>query len=336
VGGEQGGGAGRLLLRFFVLLILLGLAGGAALGWVYSRYIGPGPLAAATAVVVPKGANVGDVLRHHGVIEHPDILKLGVRLFDAGLAFKAGEYLFPARVSPREAAAILASGKTVVRRLTIAEGLTTAQILDQIKVTDGLDGALPETRPDEGSLLPETYHFSYGDSRKEMVRRMREGMRKTLEELWESRVPDLPFKTPAQALALASVVEKETGLPAERPRIAGVFINRLRKGMRLQSDPTVIYGITKGTGPLDRPLSRADLKEETAYNTYAIDGLPPGPICNPGRDALVAVLRPAATEELYFVADGTGGHVFARNLDEHNRNVARWRRIQQDQRDGVN
>lgn len=330
MGDEQGGGAVRFVLRVLVLLLLLALVGAGAAGWVYSRFIGPGPLAASTAVIIPKGGNIAEVLVRQGVVGQAEVFKIGVRLFGPHATFKAGEYLFPAKVSPRDAAAILASGKTVVRRLTIAEGLTTTQVLAQIKATDGLDGALPEALPGEGELLPETYHFSYGDGRKEMVRRMSESMDRTLKELWENRAPDLPFKTQEEALVLASIVEKETGLPAERPRIAGVFINRLRKAMKLQSDPTVIYGITNGSGPLERALSRADLKEATAYNTYAIDGLPPGPICNPGRDALAAVLRPAATEELYFVADGTGGHVFARSLDEHNRNVARWRKLQQE------
>ncbi|MEO5337649.1 MAG: endolytic transglycosylase MltG [Magnetospirillum sp. WYHS-4] len=333
--GEQGVGAGRLALRFLFVLLVLALAGLAAVGWVYSRFIAPGPLDMPRVVVVPKGAGligVGETLMRHGVIDNADIFKLGVRALKLGHRLKAGEYQFPARISPRDAAWILESGKTVVRRLTVAEGLTTHQVLGHVNAAEGLEGALAVS-PGEGTLLPETYHFSYGDERAEILRRMKDAMDKTLAELWANRASDLPFKTPQEALILASIVEKETGLAAERPRIAGVFVNRLRKGMKLQSDPTVIYGVNNGAGPMDRQISRADLKQPTPYNTYAIDGLPPGPICNPGRDAIAAVLRPSATEELYFVADGTGGHVFARSLDEHNRNVARWRKIEKERQE---
>ncbi|MCH8835131.1 MAG: endolytic transglycosylase MltG, partial [Proteobacteria bacterium] len=227
--------------------------------------------------------------------------------------------------------ALLQSGKTVVRRLTVAEGLTTTQVLAQLNRTEGLAGDLPSP-PGEGTLLPETYHFSYGERRDAMVARMRAAMDETLARLWDSRAPGLPLKSPREALILASIVEKETALPEERSRIAAVFLNRLGKGMRLQSDPTVAYALTGGRGPLGRPLSRADLKTPSPFNTYLIDGLPPGPVSNPGRAAMAAVLDPVATEDFYFVADGTGGHVFARTLGEHNRNVVRWRKFQKNQR----
>jgi len=190
----------------------------------------------------------------------------------------------------------------------------------------GRSGKLTGAPPD-GALLPDTYHYSLGDKRDEILDRMKKAMELVLADLWAQRAPDLPINTPEDAVILASIVEKETGIPEERARVAAVFINRLRKGMRLESDPTVVYGLTGGTGPLGRRLFRGDLKKEHAYNTYRIEGLPPGPICNPGRDSLAAVMNPMQTEEYYFVADGSGGHVFAKTLEEHNRNVAAWRNI---------
>jgi UPF0755 protein len=209
--------------------------------------------------------------------------------------------------------------------LTIAEGLTAFQVFDQLVVTSGLEDTFDV--PLEGSVLPETYYFSYGDTRSEIIKRMVGAMDNNLNRLWQERVSGLPFNGPGDALILASIVEKETGVKAERARIAGVFINRMNRGMRLQSDPTVIYGLSKGDGPLGRRLTRADLKKKTPYNTYTINGLPPGPICNPGLAAIRAVLNPQHTDELYFVADGKGGHVFTKSLKEHNRNAAKWRKI---------
>ncbi len=266
-------------------------------------------------------------LVHAGVLEHETPFLAGVWLNGASRRLKAGEYLFPANISPQGVMDLLLSGKTVVRRLTVPEGLTTAQIFDLVRAAEGLEGALPPP-PAEGSLLPETWHYSWGDERAPLVERMHRAMAEALAELWPKRIENLPLKTPEEALVLASIVEKETGLAAERPMVAAVFLNRLRHGMKLQSDPTVAYGVSPAQ-PLDRALTRADLDSFTRWNTYRIDGLPPTPIANPGRASLLAVLQPAKVDYLYFVADGTGGHAFAKSLDAHNRNVATWRKLQQ-------
>jgi UPF0755 protein len=225
------------------------------------------------------------------------------------------------------------SGRTVVRRVTIPEGLTVKQVLALLVATEGLDGQVVRV-PAEGRLLPETYHFSWGDSRQGMVDRMGEAMREAIARAWAGRSAPPVVKTAEEALVLASIVEKETGIAAERPRIAAVFLNRLRANMKLQSDPTVIYGLSRGEGALGRALARADLEADQAFNTYTRGGLPPTPIANPGRAALEAVLNPAFSDELYFVADGSGGHAFAKTLEEHNRNVARWRKIQNERGSG--
>jgi UPF0755 protein len=231
----------------------------------------------------------------------------------------------------REAAEHIASVRTVVYRLTVPEGETTKAVLDLLEANSLLSGPMPASLA-EGELLPETYHFSRNASREEVAERMRKSITDLLGELWPKRAEGLPLATPEEAVILASIVEKETGVPEERPLIAGVFINRLLKRMRLQSDPTVTYGITLGQAPLGRALTRRDLNDPTPYNTYQIDGLPPGPIANPGRKALEAVLNPSATDYLYFVADGTGGHAFAKTLREHQNNVNKWRKIRRSQR----
>jgi UPF0755 protein len=326
--------------RFLLLLVVaaLGLtavAGGALFGWLrYQAYIaGPGPAAEATTVVLPRGVGLVDIVRRlneGGVIAQPWLFQLAVQLSGQDRRLKAGEYEFPAHASPTQVIAMLAEGRTVRRRLTIAEGLTVAEIYRQIEQAEGLTGALPLPVP-EGSLLPETYHYSYGDERAELVGRMQASMTRLLDELWAQRAQDLPIASPEEALTLASIVDKETGKPEERELVAAVFSNRLREGMKLQADPTTIYGLTEGQGPLGRALTRADWQHESAYNTYLIDGLPPTPIANPGRASIEAVLKPAAVDYLYFVADGSGGHAFASDLDEHNRNVARWRKIRDSQ-----
>ncbi len=319
----------RRLVRFFLLCLTLGLiTAGIAFGWGYAQFTRPGPNTFEHAVVLAKGSGLRDIaerLAGAGIINQPLVFRLGVRLGGWSRDLKAGEFNFPARISMRGAVDILRRGETVVRRVTVPEGLSSAQIVALLRQTDGLRGDIGNI-PGEGTLLPETYHYSYGDERAALLDRMTEAMRQTLAKLWRARQQGLPLASQDEALILASMVEKETSLGEERPRVAGVFINRLRKGMRLQSDPTVVYGMTLGRKALGRPLSRADLDQHTAYNTYRISALPPGPIANPGRAALHAVLHPTASKELYFVADGTGGHAFATTFAQHRRNVQRWRR----------
>ncbi|MBT3371320.1 MAG: endolytic transglycosylase MltG [Rhodospirillaceae bacterium] len=319
----------RRLVKLFVLFSTLGLiATGIALGWGYAQFTRPGPNSFDHAVVLAKGSSLLDIaerLAGAGIIDQPLVFRLGVRLGGGARDLKAGEFHFPARISMRGAVKILRLGETVVRRVTVPEGLSSAEIVALLRQTDGLRGDIIKT-PREGTLLPETYHFSHGDERAVLLARMAKAMRQTLAKLWSARQQGLPLASPDAALILASIVEKETSLEVERPRIAGVFINRLRRGMRLQSDPTVVYGLTQGRKALGRALRRADLDQNTAYNTYRIPALPPGPIANPGLATLHAVLHPTASKELYFVADGTGGHAFAATFAQHRRNVQRWRR----------
>jgi UPF0755 protein len=272
-------------------------------------------------------AQVADLLAARGVIAEPLVFRIGTTFDGQADHLKAGEFAFVPAISARGAAAVIVSGRTVVRRITLPEGITTVQAVALLRAAEGFEGDVA-AEPAEGELLPDTYHYSWGDQRERMIARQRRAMTDLLADQWTKRAPDLPLKTAQEALVLASIVEKETGVADERPRIAAVFINRLKRGMRLQADPTVIYGLTQGKAPLDRPLSRADLEARNAWNTYVIDGLPATPIANPGRDAIAAVLNPVATEELYFVSDGTGRHAFARTLNEHNRNVARLRQIE--------
>lgn len=321
--------------RALLILIVLVLgAGGLAAGasyWAYRQFTAPGPATADTQLVIPRGAGssaIAEQLAAIGIVADPLIFRLGVKLFAEGRPLRAGEYLFPAGASARQVMELLISGKTVVRKLTVAEGLTSREILALIAAAEGLEGGMPDEVPGEGTLLPETYHYSWGDERAAIVRRMEDAMRSTLDELWAGRAEGLPLATPEAAVILASIVEKETGVEAERARVAAVFVNRLERGMPLQSDPTVIFALTKGEAPLGRALLRTDLAIDDPYNTYVNSGLPPGPIANPGKASIAATLRPARTGELYFVADGNGGHAFAETLHEHNRNVAKWRKLQ--------
>jgi UPF0755 protein len=327
----------RALSLLAALSMLAALAGVVVIaGWTQlnAYLVRPGPAKEETVVVLPRGAGLAEItaaLVEARVIDHPWLFRFAVRVLGRDRKLKAGEYAFPAGATPQGVIAMLANGETVARRLTVAEGLSVAEIYQLLQSIEALDGELPPP-PEEGSLLPETYFYAYGDSRLGLVRRMQAAMRQTLEELWPTRAAGLPLRTPEEALTLASIVDKETGLAAERDKVAAVFINRLRRGMRLQADPTVIYGITAGDGRLDRELSRRDWEHDSAYNTYQIDGLPPGPIGNPGRAAIEAVLNPAPVDYLYFVADGSGGHAFARTLEEHNRNVVRWRKVKNGER----
>jgi UPF0755 protein len=323
------------LFRLFLLLLLLGagLAGGAAY-WGFTKFHEAGPAPAPTTLVIDQGLGVqaiGDKLAAAGVIRQPLIFAAGVRIYGEGRPLQAGEYEFPARASMREVMQLMIDGATIVRRLTIPEGLTSVEIVALVAAAPGLDGPLPTAVPAEGTLLPETYFYSRGDTRAQIVARMERAMRDALAELWAARDSTVALASPEEAVTLASIVEKETGVAAERPRVASVFFNRMDRGMPLQSDPTVIYALTDGKAPLNRGLTKADLQLADPYNTYVNAGLPPGPIANPGRASLEAVLHPANTKDLYFVADGTGGHAFAETLDQHNKNVAAWRKLQSQQ-----
>ncbi|MFP6746656.1 MAG: endolytic transglycosylase MltG [Alphaproteobacteria bacterium] len=321
--------AGRSFRLLAVFLLLCLIFAGAAAGWGYAQFTRPGPAAFDRVVVLAKGGGLREIaarLAAEGVISRPLVFRVGVRFGGWSRDLRAGEFRFPAGVSMRGAAAILRLGKTVARRVTVPEGLTSARVIALLAQTEGLRGEISRI-PGEGTLLPETYHFSHGDGRGAVLARMAEAMDAALANLWPGRAPDLPLASPREAVILASMVEKETSLAGERARVAGVFINRLRRGMRLQSDPTVVFGLTGGATPLGRALRRSDLDRPTPYNTYRIPGLPPGPITNPGRAALWAVLHPAPGNELYFVADGSGGHAFAATFREHGRNVRRWRRL---------
>ena len=319
----------RLLIAFTFLITAAVVGAGFLYAWGHERFTGPGPLDAEKVVLIERGAGlqaIAQQLAQEGVIRSPLIFRLGARATGQATQLKAGEYAFPAEASPEQALQIVVSGKTVARTLTVPEGLTSHEIVARIREAPALTGKIAEV-PDEGELLPETYHYQRGDSRSELLARMRESMDRALAELWPERAQDLPYDTQQEAVTLASIVEKETAVPGERALVAGVFVNRLERGMRLQSDPTVSFALTEGEKELGRPLTRADWRVDHPYNTYRISGLPPGPIANPGRAALKAALNPADTDYLYFVADGSGGHAFAKTLRQHNRNVAEWRKV---------
>lgn len=320
-------------------LLILGafatIAAGLAV-WFIAAFERPNPNSLAATIVVPRGGGVDDIaklLERNGVIDNPLAFVLGVRVNRMAGRLRAGEYAFPGGVSPRAIMEQMVSGRVVVYRLTIPEGLTTAQILRLVGNAEALGGDIT-LQPAEGELMPDTYHYVRGESRDGLIARMQKAMRETVESLWLQRNGESVLQTPQQALILASVVEGETGVSAERALVAGVFHNRLRRGMRLQSDITVAYGVAKREGlpgnVLNRPLSREDLAAADPYNTYVKDGLPPSPINNPGKSAIAAAINPTATDALFFVADGTGGHTFSRTLDEHNRAVAHLRRIERD------
>ncbi len=336
---EKRVGPHRRLIRWIegvsLIIVVFAFAVGGIAAWFWHEFNAAGPLRDEKIVVIPKGAGttgIAKVLTDAGVIEHPLVFKIGARLTAEGLPLHAGEFKFPASVSPRGAMRVLIEGKVVLHRMTVAEGLTVAEVYDVLAAQPDLEGPVPP-KPPEGSLLPETYFFVLGDTRAQIVDRMRSEMTVQLAELWEKRDKDIPLTSPEEAVTLASLVEKETSQDDERARVAGVFYNRIKKGMALQSDPTVIFALTDGKGKLDRLLTTADLKLDNPYNSYVYAGLPKGPIANPGLAALKGVLHPAKTKELYFVADGTGGHAFAETLDQHNKNVAKWRKFLKSQAD---
>ncbi len=319
----------------FTLLLLVLIVGGGAAVIGKSRFEAPGPLQEDKVVVIPPRSgmmDIADLLKREGVIdEHRLVFVGGVFALKARSELKAGEYLFTKRSSVRDVVETIVEGKVVQHQITIPEGLTSEQIVARLLENDILTGNIKDV-PREGSLLPDSYHFNRGFTREQMIQRMRQAQDRLVREVWERRNPDLPVKTPDQLVILASIIEKETGKPEERTRVAAVFANRLKQKMKLQSDPTIIYGLVFGKGKLDRPISKADITQPTPYNTYVIDGLPPGPIANPGRASIEAAANPARTKELFFVADGTGGHAFAETYEQHQKNVARLRVIEHEQR----
>jgi UPF0755 protein len=324
----------NIAANVFSILIVIGIGVLVAIGFAKFEFSKSGPSREDVVIVLPKGAGLKDtsrLLALHGAIANEFgqefLFRLGARYRREDRSIRYGEYLIPAGASMEEILALLVSGDAIQYKVTVAEGLTSFQIVEILRANDILTGEITEVPP-EGSLAPNTYFIQRSQSRGDVLARMTEGQAAILAEAWEKRADGLPLASPEEVLVLASIVEKETGVAGERPRVASVFVNRLKQGIRLQSDPTVIYGITMGETKLDRGLRRSELDRATPYNTYQIDGLPPTPIATPGRDAIMAVVNPEETEFLFFVADGTGGHVFASTLKEHNRNVAAWRKIE--------
>ncbi len=295
--------------------------------WQVKEWIAQsGPLLNVVNVVIPKGASLNTVaakLEEAQVIDKAWLFKIMARVNGLAKHLKAGEYQFEPGVSLKQAMDKISKGEVFLRKITIPEGLTSGQIMYLIATYPGLEGEI-DIDVKEGELLPETYSFELGASRNSIILQAKAAMQKTLEEVWAARDDDLPIKNISDLLTMASIIEKETGIADERPLVASVFLNRLRKGMRLQTDPTVIYAITEGETSFGRSLKKKDLKIDSPYNTYLNYGLPPGPICNPGREAIMAAAHPAESDYLYFVADGKGGHRFAKSLSEHNRNVKTW------------
>ncbi len=315
-------------------VVLVTIALGGIIYYALSQYSKPGPAEVNKSVIIRQGAGMGEIasiLERQNIVTDGRIFQYVSRAYLQDRTLKAGEYEIKAHASMHEVADLIASGKSILYSVTIPEGLTSKQVFMRLKEDASLDGNLPDELPGEGSLRPETYKFTRGTTRSEIVAQMKKAQADLVDAIWAKRDDGLPITTRDEFVTLASIVEKETGKADERSRVAAVFLNRLKKGMRLQSDPTIIYGLFGGDGkPTDRPIYQSDLKKETPYNTYIIDGLPPTPIANPGRASLEAVANPSQTNDLYFVADGTGGHVFAQTLEEHNANVKRWRKIRAD------
>ncbi len=323
-----------IVLAIAALVLVMGGAtvGGAYLGFVRA-VAEPGPLKTpVTLIIAPRSglSTISQQLADAGVVARPWMATLEARRSGQDRALKPGEYRFEPGISLTAALTKIVKHDVVPRFVTIPEGRVMADVRTILASAEGLTGEIV-TAANDGDLLPETYRYEWGDTRESLIARMRNDRAAALKELWDAREEGLPLKSPEEALVLASIVEKETGVAAERARVAGVFVNRLKRGMKLQSDPTVAYGLAQ-TGEMEGALTLADLTQPTPFNTYVIPALPPSPICHPGRAALAAVLHPEATDALYFVADGTGGHAFAATLDEHNRNVARWRQIERQNR----
>ncbi|MEI9886634.1 MAG: endolytic transglycosylase MltG [Rhizomicrobium sp.] len=328
------------MLRFILIaIVVVAIAVAGAYEWEIAKFSAPGPFAAnkakETVVLIRPGMHVkgiAEALAAANVIDNADIFQIGIRLNGTGDKLKAGEFAIPSRASMHDVMDILVAGKSIEHKLTAAEGLTSDMIARLVNKDAVLTGE-PVAVPAEGTLLPETYLFMRGDTRQQIMGRMTKAQQKLIARLWPRRDKNLPYKTIAEAITLASIVEKETSLPSERRHIAAIFVNRLRIGMKLQSDPTIIYAITGGY-PLGRGIRASELARVTPYNSYAVAGLPPTPICNPGKDAIAAVLNPGETKDLYFVASGTGGHYFSATIAEQERHVAELRARERIQKTG--
>jgi len=319
-------------MRFLLVLVALGVIAAGVVEWAWNAWDAPGPAARAgnqTVILIAPRSRTHDIaqmLEGAGVVKYGLLFEADAHLKGVSSRFKAGEYAIPSTASMATIAGILVEGKSIQHKLTAAEGLTSEMIWKLVKADPVLVGDAGPT-PSEGTLLPETYLFTRGQTRRALLAQMARAQQEDLAKAWADRVQDLPFKTEREAIILASIVEKETRLPEERRHVASVFINRLRKGMKLQTDPTIIYDLTRGY-PLGRGIRQSELEAATPYNTYVIAGLPPGPICNPGKDSIAAVLNPERTQDLYFVATGQGGHAFSATVEGQARNVASYRMFQ--------
>ncbi|MEO0343556.1 MAG: endolytic transglycosylase MltG [Pseudomonadota bacterium] len=325
----------RHLAANFLTILIAGMLGlYAAVEWGRKEFQEPGPSAEALVFTVERGDRLDLVakrLEDQGAIASATIFGLGARYSDQASALKFGEYEIPAEASMEDVLALITSGRGIDYRITIPEGFSTFQVIARLNANEDLDGEITLS-PGEGKIAPDTYSFQRGDTRDSVLQKMIDRQNQILTEEWGLRSADLPYDTPEEALIMASIVEKETGVSSERDVVAAVFVNRLNRGMKLQTDPTVIYGLTQGKESLGRGLRRSELAKRTPYNTYIIPALPPTPIANPGRAAIKAALNPAESPFIYFVADGTGGHAFAETLDQHNANVRKWRQIEAERR----
>jgi len=331
---KESGGYMKLFNGLMTFVLMVMIAVGLLFFFIKNQFDSPGPLEHSTVITISPGSGLNKIastLQREGIITDSRIFVGSAIYFKAQKKLKAGEYEFRKHDSMRQVLDRLVEGKAILQKVTIREGLTSQQTVSILNNHEMLKGEITII-PAEGSLLPDTYKFSRNMDRQELIDRMQAEQRKYVKRLWEKRASGLPLQSPEEAIILASIVERETGRSDERDRVAGVFVNRLKRGMRLQSDPTIIYGIVGGQGSLGRPLRKSEIARKTAYNTYQIDGLPPTPIGNPGRAAIEAVLNPAKTRDLFFVADGTGGHAFSPTHRGHLRNVAKWRKIERKMR----
>jgi UPF0755 protein len=325
----RGGGFLAKLSAFLTLAVVLFAVAAGVILYGQKQLNAPGPLAQDKIVFIPRGSSTSDIaslLEQEGIISNAFHFEIA-HMLSTGGNLKAGEYQFKQNASVKEVRETILEGRSILHSITIPEGLTSEQIVQRLRENEILVGDVNQI-PAEGALLPDTYRFGRGFSRSQLLAQMENSQKRWLAEIWQRRSPDVPLKSPRDLVILASIVEKETGRSDERPRVASVFVNRINRGMRLESDPTIIYGLVGGKGTLGRGILASEIRQATPYNTYVINGLPPGPIANPGRAAMEATANPAKTRDIFFVADGTGGHAFAETLEQHNRNVRRWRQIE--------